>query len=165
VFPESIAVGGPIVDFELLIRIDRPPEDVFGFLRDKDKHPQEQGSPVLVLEQTTPGPVAVGTRCREVVRMLPGYRGEIRSVITDFDPYSLLAEDFEGAGMVGHLEYRFEPDGEGTRLTQRETVRTLGFVRVLEPIMERMLAKRLQQRLETIKALLESSDRDRGTQT
>jgi hypothetical protein len=65
------------VYFELSIPINRSPADVFVFLRDKDKYPQEEGSPVLVLEKTTPGPTGVGTCYREVVQMLPFYRGEI----------------------------------------------------------------------------------------
>ena len=142
--------------FDLSISIDRPPEDVFGFLRDKDKYPQEPGSPVLVLDQTTPGPAEVGTRYREVVQMFPLLRGEILSVITDFEPGRCLAEDFEGAGMVGHLEYRFEPEGTGTKLAQLETVHTRGFARLLGPLMKPVLGRQLRKRLEAIKAILES---------
>ena len=45
--------------FELSITINRSPSDVFAFLRDKDKYPQEDGSPVLILEKITPGPRAL----------------------------------------------------------------------------------------------------------
>jgi hypothetical protein len=95
--------------FDLSITIHRSPQDVFLFLRDKDKYPQEPGSPVLVLEQTTPGPAGLGTRYHEVVQMLPFIRGEILSVITRFEPGHRLEEDFEGAGMIGHLAYTFAP--------------------------------------------------------
>jgi uncharacterized protein YndB with AHSA1/START domain len=142
--------------FELSITIRRPPCEVFAFLRDKDKYPQEPGSPVLVLEQTTPGPVGVGTRYREVVQMLPFARGEILSEVTCFVPGESLEEDFEGAGMVGHLAYQFLPERDGTRLIQRERVSVRGFLKVLEPVMERMLARQLRKRLEAIKAILES---------
>jgi hypothetical protein len=142
--------------FDLSISIARSPEDVFGFLRDKDKYPQEPGSPVLVLEQTTPGPAAVGARYREVVQMLPFVRGEILSVITCFEPGERLEEDFEGAGMTGHLAYTFVPEDGGTRLTQRETVQLRGALRVLEPLIERMMSRQLWRRLEGIKAVLES---------
>jgi len=83
--------------FELSIWIDRPPADVFAFLRDKDQYPQEVDSPVLTLDKTTPGPPGVGTGYREVVRMLPFYRGVIRSRITRFEPGVHLEEDFRGA--------------------------------------------------------------------
>ena len=72
--------------FELSILIRRSPSDVFAFLRDKDQYPQEDDSPVLILEKTTVGPVGVGTRYREVVQMLPFVRGEILSGITRNEP-------------------------------------------------------------------------------
>jgi hypothetical protein len=143
------------VYFELSISINLPPEDVFAFLRDKDKYPQEEGSPVLVLEKTTPGPPGVGTCYREVVQMLPCYRGEILSEITGFESSEYLEEDFRGAGMHGHLAYRFLPEKEGTKLVQRETLHYHGLLRFCEPVIRVILERRLRQRLEEIKANLE----------
>jgi hypothetical protein len=102
--------------FELSIHIERSPAEVFAFLRDKDRFPIEEDSPVLILEKITPGPTGVGTRYREVVQMLPFLRGEIRSVITRYDPDEYLEEDFWGSGMKGHLAYQFLLEGGGTRL-------------------------------------------------
>jgi hypothetical protein len=144
------------MDFELAITIDRAPAEVFAFLRDKDRHTQEADSPVLLLEKTTPGPAGAGTRYREVVQMLPFFRGEILSEITRFEPDGVLEEDFAGAGMEGHLAYRFLPADGGTQLIQRETLHLTGPLRLLAPLVERMLARRLLQRLEAIKQLLES---------
>jgi hypothetical protein len=141
--------------FELSISINRPPADVFAFLRDKDKYPQEEGSPVLVLEKTTPGPPCVGTCYREVVQMLPFYRGEILSEITRFEPNEYLEEDFRGAGMYGHLAYQFLPEQEGTKLIQRETLYYQGLLRFCEPIIRVILDRQLRERLEDIKADLE----------
>jgi len=142
--------------FELSITINRSPADVFAFLRDKDTYPQEEGSPVLILEKTTPGPPGVGARYREVVQMLPFVRGEILSEITRFEPGEFLAEDFHGAGMVGHLAYQFLAEGGGTRLIQRETVSWRGLLRVFEPVIRLALARRLRERLAGIKTVLES---------
>ena len=142
--------------FELSISIDKPPADVFAFLRDKDKYPQEGGSPVLLLEKTTPGQPGVGTCYREVVQMLPFYKGEIFSEITRFEPSEHLEEDFRGAGMSGHLAYQFQPEGSGTKLIQRETLHSHGILRLCEPIIKRMLRRRLRERLADIKAILES---------
>ena len=142
--------------FELSISIDRPPADVFAFLRDKDKYPQEADSPVLLLEKTTSGPPGVGTRYHEVVQMLPFYRGSIDSEITRYEPDEFLEEDFEGPGMAGHLAYQFLPEGEGTRLIQRETLRYHGLLRLIEPLIRPGLGRRLQERLEDIQEILES---------
>ena len=142
--------------FELAMSIDRPAADVFAFLRDKDQYPQEADSPVLLLEKTTAGPPGVGTRYREVVQMLPFFRGEIISEITRCEPGGFLEEDFEGPGMAGHLAYQFLPEGEGTRLIQRETLRYHGLLRLFEPLIRPVLGRRLQERLEDIKEILES---------
>ena len=90
------------------------------------KYPQEAGSPILVLQKTTPGPPGTGTCYREVVQMLPFYRGERLSEITRFEPNEYLEEDFRGAGMYGHLTYQFRPEKEGTKLIQRETLHYQG---------------------------------------
>ena len=142
--------------FELSITINRSPSDVFAFLRDKDKYPQEDGSPVLILEKITPGPPGVGARYREVVQMLPFIRGEIMSEISRFEPGEFLEEYFHGAGMDGHLAYQFLPEGDGTKLIQRETISWRGFLKVLEPMIRLALSRRLSERLEDIKKDLES---------
>ena len=141
--------------FEREIAIDRAPVDVFCFLRDKDQYPQEAGSPVLVLEKTTAGPAGVGTRYREVVRMFPCVRGEIRSVVTRYEPPRFLEEDFCGAGTEGHLAYEFRAEGTGTRLVQRETIRFRGLMGLVEPLIRPMFLKRIEARLATIKDVLE----------
>jgi uncharacterized protein YndB with AHSA1/START domain len=142
--------------FELSVMIERSPSDVFAFLRDKDLYPQEPGSPVLVLEKTTDGPPAPGTRYREVVQMLPFVRGEILSEITRYEPDRYLEEQFRGAGMQGYLSYEFVLRGNGTELTQRETAQPLGILRLAGPLIKQMLHRRLRERLETIKLILES---------
>jgi hypothetical protein len=142
--------------FELSINVNRPPADVFTFLRDKHAYPQEPGSPVLILDKTSPGPVRLGTHYREVVQMFPGIRGEILSEITRYEPYSHLEEDFHGAGMEGHLAYEFIRDEKGTQLIQRYTLHARGLLKIISPLMRWMLAPRLLKRLETIKSVLES---------
>jgi len=139
--------------FELSITIRRPLSEVFTFLRDKDKHPRG----VLLLEQVTPGVPGVGTHYREVVQMMPFIRGGILFVITRFEPDEYLEENFEGAGFKGHLAYQFLPEDDGTRLTQGETMFARGLLKVFEPLIERMFFRHLQERLEAIKAILESA--------
>jgi hypothetical protein len=133
--PATIGTGvrRDAVNFNLSIWINRPPGEVFALLRDKDEYLQKPGSPVLALDRLTPGPVRVGTRYREVVRMLPGVRGEIRSVVTRFEPPARLEESFAGAGMAGNLAYEFVPDDGGTRLVQRERLVARGWLAPLSP--------------------------------
>ncbi|MDW7657297.1 MAG: SRPBCC family protein [Bacillota bacterium] len=142
--------------FELSIDINASPDVVFAFLRDKDLHQQERGSPVLLLQKTTTEPVGVGTRYREVVRMLPFVKGEILSRITHYDPPDCLEEDFAGAGMTGHLTYRILVDNDLTRLIQQQRFQFIWPLRLLSPLIRLTLGRRLQARLEDIKRFLES---------
>jgi uncharacterized protein YndB with AHSA1/START domain len=52
------------------IEIDRPPEEVFDYLSQLDKHGEWQDA-IKSIEVLTPGPTAVGTRAR-IVREGPG---------------------------------------------------------------------------------------------
>jgi hypothetical protein len=88
--------------------------------------------------------------------MLPFYRGEILSEITRFEPNQHLEEDFRGAGMYGHLAYQLLPEKEGSKLIQRETLHYQGLLRLCEPLIRVFLNRRLHERLEDIKADLES---------
>jgi hypothetical protein len=138
------------------IRIEKPPADVFHFLCNKDSYEQERGSPVLLLEKTTPGPVGVGTRYREVVQMAPLIKSEILSEITRFEANSILEERWAGGGMKGILAYFFHPAGRGTELEQHVTIETHRLLRPFSAIISRQYAKAAQYRLDCIKTILET---------
>ena len=141
--------------FELSITINCPREAAFVFLRDKEQHKQQADSPVLVLEKTTEAPVNIGTRYREVVQMLPCYKSEILSVITRYEPYEFLEEDFSGAGMRGYLAYQFIDQGDSTKLIQQESIFFSFPLNLINPIIKKVLHRKLIERLEEIKTDLE----------
>jgi len=142
--------------FELSININCSQEEVFMFLRDKDKHIQKEDSPVLLLERITEDPVDVGTRYREIVQMLFLYKSEIISTITRYEPYEYLEEEFFSKGMKGNLAYQFIDHGGYTELIQRESI-FFGFpLNLLNPIIKKLLHRKLIERLEEIKINLEN---------
>lgn len=151
----AFRTGGFDMEFERQIHIHRSPERVFAFLRDKHLFVQHSDSPVLALEKMTPGPVAVGTRYFEVVQMFPRIKGTIWSEVIQFEPPRKLGERFWGSGMRGTLEYEFIPHDGGTILIQRERLNLVGVLRLLEPVVERMLLPRIEQRLTGIRDELE----------
>lgn len=138
------------------VLIDRPSVDVFYFLCNKDTHKQETGSPVLLLEKTTDGPVGVGTCYREVVQMAPFIKSEILSEIIRFEEYSVLEETWTGGGMKGTLTYFFNAAGEGTELTQQVRIETHWLLKPFDPVIAKMYAKAARYRLDCIKAILET---------
>jgi len=136
--------------------IDKPPADVFHFLRNKDSHKQESESPVLLLEKTTEGPVGSGTRYREVVQMAPFVRCEILSEVTRYEEYSVLEEAWAGGGMRGLLTYFFQPAGQGTQLVQHVQIKTHWLMRLFERVIAKMYARAARYRLDCIKVILET---------
>jgi hypothetical protein len=145
------------MEFNLQTEIDVSPYVVFIFLRDKHLHDQEQGSPVLLIEKVTPDPVGVGTRFREVVQMLPWYKGEILSEITTFHEGERIVEEFWGAGMIGRLEYLIRPVKNGTQLYQRQQFKFNKWMILMLPLVRLMLGRRLRWRLNGIKEYLETN--------
>jgi hypothetical protein len=148
------------VEFEVEALIDRPPEDVFAFFRNMHKQPRRKGSVVPVYDKITPGPVGVGTRIREVVRLLPFLKGEIISEIIGYDPPHRLDYRFVAfEKMDGELTYRFEPTGEGVRVIQRHTLRPRGTVlKLLSPLIRATFSRAIDHRLKGIKKVLEGED-------
>jgi hypothetical protein len=151
-----LGLRADLMDFDLDVIIERSPYIVFAFLRDKDKYPQEKDSPVLLLEKTTAGPCGVGTRYREIVQMLPFFKGEILSEITHYEPGRRLDEDWQGPCMDGCLTYLFAPENGGTKLIQRETVKLCGWLWLVSPIIKLTLGIALRKRLCDIRRVLES---------
>lgn len=59
------------MEFDLSVRIGRPPEAVYAMLADIQQY-VDPAPVVPEMEKIPPGPIAVGTRWREIVRLLPG---------------------------------------------------------------------------------------------
>ena len=141
---------------KLRIQINKPPVEVFQFLCNKDTYEQQNGSPVLLLEKTTTGPLDVGTCYREVVQMAPFIKTQMLSEITRYEPYSVLEEKWAGGGMKGILTYFFDQVGQGTELVQHVSVETHWLLRPFNTIISRTYSKAAQYRLEVIKTILET---------
>lgn len=144
------------MDFEFVAVIDCPLADVFALFRDVDQYNEHEGSPVPVLDKITDGPVRVGTRYREVVRMMPGITMTIFTEITDYDPDRYLASRWWSGVMEGRLAYTFEETADGVRVIQKMSLNPKGVLRVFSPLIKAMFSRAGEQRLAWIKAFLEA---------
>jgi uncharacterized protein YndB with AHSA1/START domain len=101
------------------IDIARSPEDVFAYMID----PRLLGTwqDAEHVEQLTPGPVGVGTRFREVHRVMGRRRVELTEVVTFQPGRRFEIRVVEGPPVDGRWD--FEPIAAGTRLTFTPTVR------------------------------------------
>jgi len=144
-----------MIEWRSSVDIRRRPEAVFDFLSNLDRVEQPEGSPVLAYELTTSGPPGLGSEYREVVQMLPFYKGEIISKITAFEPPVLLEMTWTGPGMTGRDRYELAEIQDGTTLVHQKWTSCPGLLRVMEPLMRKPLFPRLEARLVDIKRLLE----------
>jgi hypothetical protein len=136
--------------------IQAPIEPVFAFLRDIDRVAGQSGTVVPVYEKVSPGPAGVGTRYREVVRLLPGLHREMMSEIVRFSPPRRLGYCFHGLGLTGKLLYVLEPVEGGTRLVQMQELVPRWPWKLLSPLIGVAFNLMAGRRLPAIKRHLES---------
>jgi uncharacterized protein YndB with AHSA1/START domain len=113
------------------IDIARSPDEVFAYLTDPSKLSTWQDAEEVT--QLTPEPRGVGTRLREVHKVL----GRRRVEITEFVVYE-PGRRFEIAMVDGPpLDGRWdlEPSGQGTRVTFTPILRASGLAQRVEPVL------------------------------
>jgi hypothetical protein len=107
-------------------------------------------------EQTTPGPIGVGTRFRLVGRAL-GRSVETVYELTDYERPRRRAARTVAAplGMAIQGIETFEIVPSGTRLRWCEEIEVHGLFRPLAPVLARTLSRRLDLTFANLKRLLE----------
>jgi hypothetical protein len=136
--------------------IARPREEVFDFFVDFSKASrwrQYVESMGLVDDR----PVGVGSRL-EIVLELMGERQTIDMQVTAFDRPSLWRHRTNETDFFGHVEYRFDEEGSGTRVTLTMDAKPnslYGWLAV--PLMWLGRGKAYQEQLPQLKRALEGN--------
>lgn len=144
-----------MITFSSSVNIARSPEAVFEFLANVHTIQQAGGSPVLALDMTTSGVPRLGSKYREVVQMLPFYKGVFLSEITAFEPARLLELTWTGPGMTGRDRYDITKIKDSASLNHTKWLTCTGLLKIMEPLMSKPLFLRLEARLAEIKRRLE----------
>ena len=133
--------------------IARPVPDVFAFVADHENLPAWTVG-VKTSQRLTAGPPANGTKYRVVGKLL-GRSIESSYQITAFEP----DRGFEAtmtSPMFGFSErYRFDPDGEATRVSMSAAVEPRGVFRLLTPIMTAGVRRQVKADHRRLKIVLE----------
>ncbi len=142
--------------------IDRSIEEVFAFVTDPNKDPLWHAS-TLEAEQTSEGPVGVGTTYRIVLKFL-GRRIETTYEIIEYEPPHKHCVRITSGPIPAVGCLLLEPtDGGSTRLTQTLDRGELGFFfRLAEPLVRRAINRQSEADLATLKDLLEAGE-SKGT--
>jgi uncharacterized protein YndB with AHSA1/START domain len=140
------------------ILIDRPLDEVFRFVSTDFFRNYPKWSPEVVeLEQTSDGPIGVGTTGRQV-RLDEGRRFEATFRVTEFEPPRAIAFA-STSGPRFRASYRFEPVRERTRVTFTFDLRLEGASRLLNPLVAGLVRKGGRNVVRKLKDLLESNAR------
>lgn len=143
-----------MIRFEVKTTIDRPVAEVYAYVTDPSKLATWQTNTISV-ERLDSGPLAVGSRLREV-HSAPGGR-EITSVVEvaalDRDRRFAL-KMIEGPLPVDG-DIAFSAAGEGTLMTFGVSAQPRGAMRLLQPLLGRALRRQFRQHCDELKRVLE----------
>jgi uncharacterized protein YndB with AHSA1/START domain len=142
-------------EFEIVVVIDRPVEDVFAALVDVDRAP-DWNPGVTEVRRTSDGPIEVGTTIVYVGKFL-GRDYESPSKCTEY----VAGKQFTSKSASGPFDLEIanylESVGEGTKLTTVYRGESKGFFRLAEPVVVRLAKKQFETATENLKALLEAN--------
>jgi carbon monoxide dehydrogenase subunit G len=139
---------------ESTISIARPPEDVFSHIADVRNDPTWH-TDVLEVRSST-DVIQMGTVFDVKVKPSMGV-SEGTMTVTRLDPGKLIEFHGRMGKMAPTVTNICEPDGLGTRVTRRIDLEPPGLMRVMSPLIRRMITKSNDGFLLNLKRLLEGS--------
>ena len=144
-----------MIRYSSQVTIERPPEQVFPYLVEREKQALWSDVPMRML---TDGPFGVGSRMELSLGRGPLHMS-LQLETTVLDPDRRLAFTTVSQGPVlWDGEYRLEPTGSGgTKLSQAGQLRFRGLWRLLEPIAGAEMRRNETAELEKLKSILEAA--------
>jgi uncharacterized protein YndB with AHSA1/START domain len=140
---------------ERSVSVVRSPEDVFSYIADVRNDPTWH-TDVLEVRSSSPV-VGIGTVFSVKVKPSMGV-SQGTMTVSRLEPGKLI----EFHGQMGKMDPTVtnicEPDLGGTRVTRRVEIDPPGIMRLMTPLMKRMIAKSNEGFLENLKRLLEAED-------
>jgi uncharacterized membrane protein len=141
--------------FQQSVVINRPVEQVFGFVSDLENDPR--WTPGTVMERTSPGPLGVGTTFQQHDRFM-GRRMDLSLEVTDYEPPNKIGIKTTSGQLSFGGTRMFEPVGAAaTRVTFFGEGHAPGILKLAEPLLAAAGERRLRKQLGNLKRLLESA--------
>jgi carbon monoxide dehydrogenase subunit G len=145
-----------MVAFETETSINRPVQEVFGFVANPQNYAKWM-SGLTLAEPLTPSPLGVGSKVR-LVGKLALWKFDSPMEITEYEPNHKfgISSTIPGA-MQFKAIWKFEPTGDSTtRVAESGNASLLGLWKLLEPMFAREVKEGEAQELAKIKTLLEN---------
>jgi carbon monoxide dehydrogenase subunit G len=136
------------------VTIARPLQEVFEFVADVRNRPSWDDS-VNSEELTSPEPIGVGSTVRTRLTSM-GREYQYTWEIVEHDPPHHMKVESTSGPFPTTLAFRFDGDGEGTRVRASVTGRPTGMLRLLQPMVSRTTQKNLNRGYARLKRLMET---------
>jgi uncharacterized protein YndB with AHSA1/START domain len=142
-----------VIDRSDSVTISRPVEEVFAYVVDTRNDPTWHTDAVEV-QKTSEGPIGAGTTWHVHVKPSMGVSEGDIEVVT-FDPNRTEVVKGIFGPMQPTVTYSFEPADAGTRFTRQVQIKLSGGMRLMEPLIKLMFAKRNAGFVGNLKQVLE----------
>jgi uncharacterized protein YndB with AHSA1/START domain len=149
-----------MIEQRLEVTLEQPPERAFDFFVDFRNEPAWNPD-CLTVEKTSDGPIAVGTTFAGKMKRI----GPSESEIVALDRPRRCSVVDRSRGTEGTFDFRFTPHDGGTRAEVTLRMQPRGPMRLLEPLMGRMVRKMLADLLEKMRRGIDAADRVRDHAT
>ena len=140
-----------MIQFEDAITIACPREEVFTFLANFENEPLWKAN-VVEKKKITEGPIGVGTKWREKVKVA-GPPAVNTFEVTEYEPSNRLSYKNASGPFSVQVHYILDPLTEGTKF---QIVSELGVPGLARPLMSAMYKKSMDTMLASLKQHLES---------
>ncbi|HEU0291452.1 MAG TPA: SRPBCC family protein [Anaerolineales bacterium] len=140
---------------ETSIVINRPIEEVFAFLSNRENNPKWI-SEVTEVSKTSDAPVGVGTTWREIRKFL-SQRLENEYEYIEYEPNRKITTRSKSGPFPLEFQSRFENVEGGTRIQSIIQGEPGGFFKLAEPLLISMVKRQLETALANLKDLMEAN--------
>jgi len=131
-----------------------PADRVFVYTTEAKSWPKWHGT-MPEAEQTSQGPVGVGTTFRGKNRMM-GQTSEWTAKVTEYEPYKKWGKLIDSGSVIIDDKLIFDPAEGGTKFTMVYDVKVGGFLTPLSLMIVSSMRKQLKKDLLNLKGILEA---------
>jgi hypothetical protein len=107
------------------------------------------------VEQTSPGPVAVGTTFKGIVRMM-GLSMKWTAKTTEHVPYTKYGKTITSAAIINEQHNTYNPVEGGTKFTIIYDLKITGIFKLMSPMLVSKMRSELRKSLGNLKRVLEA---------
>jgi hypothetical protein len=136
------------------VEINCPVEKAFAFTTDAARW-NKWNSVIPEAEQTSQGPVCIGTSFRGTSRLM-GRTMKWTATATEYEPNRKFGKNIDSGSVLIEQHNTYNPVKEGLRFTIAYDVKVNGFLKILSPMIVSSMRKELQKSLVNLKQILET---------